>query len=166
MYIVYTCIYNYMVYIYIYMYVLCTCMHTPGADMANGREKAFKLTNVRDFDPCTWNMSKHPKRHQLTSWTRKGFLEVLQVHLYIYMYIIVHLLSFLFSIELGLSPAITHHAAVTARFRQHLTVRNLSGRTGYWIGAFASRHQVRHHALSASSAGISMGKLAGFNHGE
>ena len=86
--------------------------------------------------------------------------------IYIYMYIIVHLLSFLFSIELGLSPAITHHAAVTARFRQHLTVRNLSGRTGYWIGAFASRHQVRHHALSASSAGISMGKLAGFNHGE
>jgi hypothetical protein len=40
-------------YTYIYMYVLCTCMHTPGADMANGREKAFKLTNVRDFDPCT-----------------------------------------------------------------------------------------------------------------
>ncbi|CAL1172005.1 unnamed protein product [Cladocopium goreaui] len=25
--------------------------------------------------------------------------------------------------------------------KQHLTVRNLSGRTGYWIGAFASRHQ-------------------------
>lgn len=50
---------------------------------------------------------------------------------------------FIITIKEGIHILATYQAQTPSflKFpRHHLTARNLSGRTGYWIGAFASRH--------------------------